>query len=187
MGDVLVLTKPLGTQLATNAYIWLQSDPPSVQWQKLAAAKISTEHIQRAYTDAVASMGRLNRSAAELMHKYRAHCATDITGFGLVGHARNLAEHQRVDCRFVIDCLPIIRHCRKMAEALASPKLMAGLAVETSGGLLIAMAADVADAYCFDIQTATGCAAWRVGRVLAAATDGVRSVEMSPELKFVDV
>ncbi len=52
------------------------------------------------------SMARLNRTGARLMHKYGVHGATDVTGFGLLGHARNLASHQRAAVDLVIDTLP---------------------------------------------------------------------------------
>jgi selenide,water dikinase len=41
------------------------------------------------------------------MHKYNAHGATDVTGFGLLGHAQNLARHQKNEVSFVIHNLPV--------------------------------------------------------------------------------
>lgn len=83
-GDVLVLTKPLGTQVAVNVAQWMRSDE---KWSKVAHV-ISKEQGQEALDVACESMSRLNRNAAKLMHKYDAHGATDVTGFGIIGHAK---------------------------------------------------------------------------------------------------
>ena len=48
------------------------------------------EEAARAYDMACDSMGRLNRNAALLMHKYHARGATDVTGFGILGHAKSV-------------------------------------------------------------------------------------------------
>ena len=76
MGDVLVLTKPLGTQIAVNAHQWLDDDEKFDKIRKV----ISQEEVKKAYLRAIDSMARLNRTGAKLMQKYQAHCATDVTG-----------------------------------------------------------------------------------------------------------
>ncbi len=77
-GDVLYLTKPLGTGLITTA-IKAGLCPPDVE----AAA--------------VAVMSHLNRDAAEAMRAAGAHAATDVTGYGLAGHLANLGAGAEVD------------------------------------------------------------------------------------------
>jgi len=91
VGDVLVLTKPLGTQVALNAHQWL--DQPE-RWNRIKLV-VSEEDVRKAYQRAMDSMARLNRTASRLMHKYNAHAATDVTGFGLLGHAQALARNQK--------------------------------------------------------------------------------------------
>jgi len=54
-------------------------------------------------------MSTLNMYAASLMKKYNAHGATDITGYGLLGHAQNMAKDQPNKVDFVIDHLPLIK------------------------------------------------------------------------------
>lgn len=54
------------------------------------------------------SMATLNKSAAELMLKYKSHGATDITGFGLMGHAQNLASAQVNEVDLIIENVPVI-------------------------------------------------------------------------------
>merc|ERR1719222_714032 len=102
VGDVLVLTKPLGTQVALNAHQWL--DQPE-RWNRIKLV-VSEEDVRKAYQRAMDSMARLNRTASRLMHKYNAHAATDITGFGLLGHAQALARNQKAEVGFVIHNLP---------------------------------------------------------------------------------
>ena len=76
-GDALVLSKRLGTGIISTAIKREVADPASV-----AAA--------------VESMLTLNRTTCEIMLRFRVHSATDITGFGLLGHAREMALASRV-------------------------------------------------------------------------------------------
>lgn len=85
------------------------------------------------YKHAILSMARLNRNAARLMHKYDAHASTDVTGFGLLGHATNLAESQKQNVKFVIHSLPVIAKIPEIARALGNAKFLQGTAPETSG------------------------------------------------------
>jgi len=140
-GDVLVLTKPLGTQVAVNVNEWLQISDVKPNWSK-AQAVINLEQAYIAYDKAVESMTRLNRNAARLMHKYGAHAATDVTGFGLIGHARNLVKNQKAAVDFVIHTLPLISKMDEVDAIFGWFKLLDGFSSETSGGLLIAMPED---------------------------------------------
>lgn len=78
-------------QVAVNAHQWL--DQPE-RWNRIKLV-VSEEDVRKAYHRAMDSMARLNRVASRLMHKYNAHGATDVTGFGLLGHAQTLASHQK--------------------------------------------------------------------------------------------
>jgi selenide,water dikinase len=81
-GDVLVLTKPLGTGIISTAH----------------KAEMAEEHIlQRA----IESMTQLNCKAAEAMAKCRVHACTDITGFGLLGHASEMAKGSGLSFRLI--------------------------------------------------------------------------------------
>lgn len=86
-GDRLLLTKPLGAGIVTTALKGEQADPADV----LAA---------------VTSMKRLNRGAAEAAEAAQATAVTDITGFGLLGHAHEMAHLGRVNFRFDWASLP---------------------------------------------------------------------------------
>ena len=82
---MLVLSKPLGTQPAVNLRQKLTSKEGSEGFFK--GKQISEHEINDAYYMAIESMGHLSKNTAHLMTKYGSHGATDITGFGLLGHA----------------------------------------------------------------------------------------------------
>lgn len=161
-GDVLVMTKPLGTQVAVNAHQWL--DMPE-RWNRIKLV-VNEDDVRKAYNRAMDSMARLNRTAARLMHKYNAHGATDVTGFGLLGHAQNLARNQKAEVSFVIHNLPVIAKMTAVAKACGNMfQLLQGLSAETSGGLLICLPREQAAAYCKDIEKQEGYQAWIIGIV----------------------
>jgi len=91
VGDVIILTKALGTQVAVNVKQWMRDEK---RWSAVDSV-ITKKEGNRAFSRACASMSRLNKTAAILMHKYDAHAATDVTGFGILGHANNLAGNQK--------------------------------------------------------------------------------------------
>lgn len=70
---------------------------------------MTEEHAKNAYYLAMESMAHLNKNSAKLMMKYQSHGATDITGFGLLGHAQNLVNVQQNEpLDFHIHTLPLI-------------------------------------------------------------------------------
>jgi len=171
-GDVLVLTKPLGTHLATSAFLWMQDKTEKYETLK---STHSDDDIMQAYQIAVKSMAYLNRNAAALMMKHGAHAATDVTGFGIYGHAENLSEFQKEPLLFKITSLPIIKNILNFATLLnMHNKLLAGKAVETSGGLLIAFPPENAEAFCDEFESVTNgeFKAWIVGEVTTADKSG---------------
>lgn len=169
-GDVIVLTKPLGTQVAVNVYQWLNLKDKS-KWNKISDT-ISEEEAIRSYEVAMNSMTRLNRNAAMLMHKYKSHGATDVTGFGILGHATNLAKYQILkNLHFVIHTLPIIKNMKEVEEKLECMfNLMKGYSAETSGGLLICLPKENAEAFCNELLEKDGQPAWIVGYVTTKPT-----------------
>jgi len=162
LGDVLVLTKPLGTQVAVNAYQWL--DQPD-RWNRIKLV-VSEDDVRKAYHRAMNSMARLNRTAARLMSKYNSHGSTDVTGYGLLGHANNLAKIQKNEVGFVIHNLPVIAKMAAVSKACGNMfGLMQGTSAETSGGLIIALPREQAAAFCKDIEKQEGYQAWIIGIV----------------------
>lgn len=103
VGDRLVLTKALGTGVITTAHKRGEDDPAD-----LAAA--------------VASMTRLNRQAAEAVRATAGiHALTDITGFGLLGHAHEMAHLSGTGLELDNAALPWLPGARKYAEAWVFP------------------------------------------------------------------
>jgi len=169
-GDVLILTKPLGTQVAVNVNVWLQC-PERPNWAK-AQEIMNLEQAYSAYDKAVESMTRLNLNAAKLMHKYGAHAATDVTGFGIIGHSRNLAKNQKAKVDFVIHTLPIIDLMDKIDALFGSNwKLLGGFSAETSGGLLIALPEDKAKNFCQELEELDHQPAWIIGKVVESQNE----------------
>eukprot|EP00796_Vickermania_ingenoplastis_P006752 gene6752-4844_t len=178
VGDVLVLTKPLGNQIAVNLQQWVSR--PSPLYEKKVKGRLSEEEIHRLYARSCASMRRLNRTAAELMHTFHAHGATDVTGFGILGHATNFGAAQQepgVDGKvsgenvcLLLEKLPIFGLAVTAARLMDDHyKLFQGLSAETSGGLLVALESEsVAEAFIQAIQEREGspAEAWIVGRVI---------------------
>lgn len=133
-GDQLILTKPLGTQVAVNLNEWLIEG--NQKWEQCSDL-YTPERAKHAYHMAVESMATLNKNGAALMKKYKCHGATDVTGFGLRGHAQNLCNVQVADVNYRIDRLPIFDGMEKVNNTVSNFRLVEGYSAETSGGLLM--------------------------------------------------
>ena len=180
VGDVLVLTKPLGTQVAAHAYQWLEN---AEKWNKIKLV-VTDEDVRRAYLRAMDSMSRLNKTAARLMHKFNAHGATDVTGFGLLGHALNFARLQKNEVSFVIHNLPVIAKMAAVAKACGNMFALAqGHCPETSGGLLICLPREQAANFCKEIEKQEGYPAWIVGVV----EKGQRTARIIDKPRIIEV
>lgn len=97
VGDALVLTKPLGIGVITTG-IKQDRTPPDV------------------VADAVRVMNQLNRSASEAMLEIGVHAATDITGYGLLGHLYEMAEASGVAARVTAGAVPVLRGAADLAR-----------------------------------------------------------------------
>jgi selenide,water dikinase len=174
-GDALVFTKRLGTGVIGTA---------------LKRGVAAPEHVEAA----VASMLELNRRACEEMLRLDAHGCTDVSGFGLLGHAREMAlasgvtlELEAARVRILDGALEYARagaipgglkNNREFVEcavetAAAIPREMEDLLYDpqTSGGLLIAL--PEADAVSFE-RAFEG--AYRIGRVVPRGTKPIRLI-----------
>ena len=95
-GDVLIITKPLGTGIINTA---IKGDIAS----------------QQAYISAVDVMTTLNKYAGEIVVKNNISACTDITGFGLMGHAYEMAKASKVTIKIYMDKVPYIKEARDYA------------------------------------------------------------------------
>jgi selenide, water dikinase len=169
-GDVLILTKALGTGVISTAIKQGKADP--------------------AWIDAaVQSMTMLNKGAAEVIQQrnFRVHSVTDVTGFGLIGHAREMALASRVSLCLHADRIPLLSgalecvrygyipgglknnrdfaECIVVYEASISDELKALLFdPQTAGGLLISVAAEESEQLLLGLRNA-GVIAWHIGDV----------------------
>lgn len=175
-GDVLLFTKPLGIGILTTA---AKADlcPPQA--------------LQKAYT----LMTTLNKAARDCMVRYRVHACTDVTGFGFLGHACEMAQGSGVGLEIdtgAVDILPEALEFAKMGllpegmyrnRRFAEAQVDAGavpLAVQdvlydpqTAGGLLMAVDAADADALLQDLAAAVP-SAQQVGVVVPEPATGRR-------------
>ncbi|EDW26815.1 GL14585 [Drosophila persimilis] len=181
-GDVLVLTKPLGTQVAIDAYECIGQPE---RWERYKMF-VSEEDVRAAYQQAVNTMCRLNRQASNLMHVHNAHGAMAVSGFGILHHANKLALLQKKPVSFVIDTLPVISKMAAAAKASTVDDkcpLLQGLSVETSGGLLICMPREEAVALCKFIGAYGDSPAWIIGTVQS----GIRKASIIENVKIIEV
>lgn len=158
VGDILILTKALGTGVITTA---------------LKQGITEEAHVAAA----VASMKTLNNVAAAAAQAAQAHGLTDITGFGLLGHAHEMAHLAHVGLRLTLKRLPWLPGALKYGRAGAFPGGMGNnlnffrqwvtfdshinqlwqdmlWTPETSGGLLVAVAPEMVDVYMAHCDTA---------------------------------
>ena len=168
VGDVLFLTKPLGIGILTTA---AKAD---------LLAPEDTARITKLMTT-------LNKGARDVMVRYRVHACTDVTGFGLLGHGLEMAQGSNVALELDTNAFDFLPRALDFAEmgilpagmyrnrSFAEESVDTGdvpLAVQdmlfdpqTSGGLLIAVHPEDADAMQAELQNAVP-SAQRIGRVL---------------------
>ena len=179
-GDALILTKPLGTGIITTA---------------LKKGKASKESID----EAVAFMTTLNAAASAVMCKYPVHACSDVTGFGILGHALGMASGSGVTLVIESQKLPIMHRAPRLAEkgyitggckrnrdylkdkitvekSLPEGIVEVAFDPQTSGGLLIAVAKRLAAKLIEDLQAAGVTAATQVGYATSLQKPWVRLV-----------
>jgi selenide,water dikinase len=169
-GDILVLTKPLGVGILATA---LKGDV--IQESQMA--------------EAIHGMQTLNRAAAEVMLRVGVNACTDITGFGLLGHALELAEASQVGIEIEASALHVYPQVMELAaigmipvgsyrnrdhylpkvvnrERVAAEIVDILADPQTSGGLLISVPSGSLAQLNADLEAA-GCSAFNIGRIVA--------------------
>ncbi|WP_055107124.1 selenide, water dikinase SelD [Paenibacillus ihumii] len=148
-GDKLILTKPIGVGIMTTA----------IKKDKLSEAEVGR------VTEVMAT---LNKTAAEKMEPFNVHACTDVTGFGLLGHALEMAKGSGVGIKISASSVPVLPRVRELAEegfvpggtknnyahvrdSITFPESLDEIGqwilcdAVTSGGLLISVAGDQAE------------------------------------------
>ena len=170
-GDLLVLTKPLGTGI-------------------LATALKREAILEAGMADAIASMTTLNDGAARAALEVGVSACTDVTGFGLLGHLGNILDASRVGAELWLDALPILPHARNLAargivpggtsrnleaagsrttweEGIEESARILCADAQTSGGLLLVVPPEHHDALIAALARAATPAAATIGRITA--------------------
>ena len=172
VGDKLVLTKPLGTGIISTA---------------LKAGVASEETI----AEVTRSMSALNKEASSLMIKLGAHACTDITGFGLIGHASHLIQDSQIGIELNLASIPVFTEALDFVKkglypgglennkAFYSPLVEFGRRIpeyrrnllfdpQTSGGLLIVLAPSAAEKIVEKLHKAGITSAAIIGEIVKA-------------------
>jgi len=97
IGDILILTKPIGTGILSTA---------------LKAEFVDESEIK----DAISSMCELNKRSREVLARYRVHACTDVTGFGLIGHLKEMCTASGIGAVISLSKIPFFEKTLEMAE-----------------------------------------------------------------------
>ena len=98
VGDIIILTKPIGLGIITTG--------------------IKRGVVDKSTADrAITIMSQLNRNAAEAMENLEIHSCTDVTGFGLLGHLKEVTLASKVDAKIYLTQVPMIKNARELAAA----------------------------------------------------------------------
>ena len=170
-GDSLVLTKPIGTGILATV---------------MKRGQLADDQAQQLYQ----TMARLNRDAARAATALGVRCATDVTGFGLLGHASHIARASKVTLRIEVSRVPLLAGVREAVRrgvrtggAERNDTYLADLVAwgratdddrallvdpQTSGGLLVAVPADRVAEYLSTVSDAV-----EIGEVLPPGESGL--------------
>jgi selenide,water dikinase len=179
-GDVLVLTKPIGTGIAAQG----------MKKDKLTADEIDT---------AITAMTTLNSGACEAALEAEVRAATDVTGFGLLGHLHNIVKASGCAARLELEKVPVFEFSRKLAyegvipsgtrrnlefvssyiefaEGIDPTEQLILADAQTSGGLLLAVKPARVDALVSRLRSENSLAADVVGEITEGRTGSIEVV-----------
>jgi len=182
-GDALVLTKPLGVGVTVSA-----GRADAIAKEGVASIFHRPLMPEAAMKEAFAVMAALNRPAAEAMQGFTIHAATDITGYGLLGHAYEMMDASGTTAEFQVSRIPLLSEARRLAARGVAPdgsrvnvrnlsprvEREAGVTdddflllcdAQTSGGLLVALPESEAERYVAECRKRGATSATVVGRV----------------------
>lgn len=169
VGDWLILTKPIGAGTILAAHRLGLVEPNDYQL-------------------ALDNMKVINRNVAEIMQKHDIRCCTDVTGFGLLGHAMHIAKASKVAIQFDVDTIPFLPSSYSLIEDGCIPcgafknldyvkdilidsgvdynRKMLCCDAQTSGGILMCVPENKVERILLELQKANTPCATVIGRVL---------------------
>lgn len=176
VGDLLILTKPIGTGIITTALKKGAATPKTVQ-------------------SAIDTMSMLNAAAASAMENLSVSACTDITGFGLLGHLSEMIKPRALRARIYYHRIPLLPDVLELAIAgfipggtknnynfiseivrwkssLSEVQRLILCDAQTSGGLLMAISPESAGEYIHRLKSASSQESWIIGEILESTADG---------------
>ena len=168
-GDALVLTKALGTGIVATALKQKMNSPEELEVM-------------------ISSMVQLNKYAADVVAGYSVNAMTEVTGYGLVGHLLEMLDSSIMDAKIFVDQLPVLPGTYKYAKQRVvpagllsnrkfyKPRIAVGSGVtrleellvvdpQTSGGLLISIPGEKAEAFIDDLHANGVAEARKIGEI----------------------
>ena len=174
-GDVVLLTKPLGIQPAMRSYRDLKDER-----RDALLSEFRESDLTRMQDTAVKLMTFSNLEVAQAMHEVGVHAATDVTGFGLLGHAGNVSSLSGVDV--IINNLPVIRGTLQLAEFFGH-KLSTGFGAETAGGMLVFLTSEKEEEFRgFLAEKHLPC--WPIGKVVKSS--GPPCAKLAQDVQYIE-
>ncbi len=174
-GDAVLLTKPLGIQPAMRSYRDLKDEK-----RDALLSKFKESDLKRIQDNAVRLMTFSNLEVAQAMQKVGVNAATDVTGFGLLGHAENVSSLSGADV--VIDQIPVIRGTLELADFFGH-KLSTGYGAETAGGMLVFLDSNKEQEF-REFLAKKNLPCWRVGNVVKAK--GPPCARLAQDVQFIE-
>ena len=179
-GDILILTKPIGTGIISTA---LKNGQVQIDVEKTA----------------IESMKALNKNAANLMHEHKVNAATDITGFGLLGHLIEMCKSSNVSMELNFESIPFFPGAEELAnngfipsgtkrnhdfvsnycdfnDGISITQQMMLSDAQTSGGLIISVPPDQADNYIQTYNLVSDINAHIIGKVTSESSKLIKII-----------
>jgi len=194
-GDTLVLTKPLGIGVTVSA-----GRADTIAAEGMGRLFHHDLLDEKARAEVISTMSALNRAAAEAMDGFQIHAATDVTGYGLLGHAYEMMNASETTAEFSVSQIPMLSQARRLAgrgiapdgsrvnvrqlrprtdveEGISDEDFLLLCDAQTSGGLLVSLPEREAEAYaarCRKLGAPVGAV---IGRVLPKGEKALRVVK----------
>jgi selenide,water dikinase len=176
-GDKLIITKPIGLQAITAAYRILKEMPELLE-------TFSRTEIEKSIEFAIELMTTSNQNVVKTIHQFSdmtfVHAMSDITGFGLSGHLKEMLQHSELAAR--IEKIPGIKLSKELSNELGYAYDECQCA-ETAGGMLIAVAPEFEKDF-RNALTSNKISNWTVGTIYKGKP---RSVRVSEDVIDLDI